>query len=310
MSASAPPARKALLIVNARSRSGRSALDGPRSVLAAAGIAIVDGPSGDGPGGGGPGGDGFDAAAAIRAHAADGITEVLVGGGDGTMNAAAPGLVATGLPLGILPLGTANDLARSLDIPTDPVAAARIIAAGHRRTIDLGQVNDRYYFNVASIGFSAVLARELSAEAKRRWGVLGYAITAFRLLRRMRPFTATITHDGGQMRSRTIQVAVGNGRHYGGGLTVDAEARPDDGMLDVYSLEIDHWWRLIALAPALRRGTHGTWSDVRTLRTTGCTIATRRPMQVNADGEIVTTTPARFRVHPAAVQIFAPPAAP
>lgn len=293
------PRRKALLIVNGRARNGTAALDEPRAVLAEAGIELVEGDCGPGE----------DAATVIRARAHEGFTEVVVGGGDGTLNAAAPGLVDTGLPLGVLPLGTANDLARSLGIPPDPVAAAGVIAAGRHRRIDLGQVNDRYYFNVASIGFSAVLARELSAESKKRWGVLGYAITAFRILRRMRPFTVTILHDGGRERSRTIQVSVGNGRHYGGGMTVDADARPDDGTLDVYSLEIDHWWRLIALAPSLRRGTHGTWSDVRTLRTTECTLVTRRPMRVNADGEIVTQTPARFRVHPGAVQVFAPPEA-
>ena len=289
--------RKALLIVNGRARNGGTALDGPKSILAEAGIAVVDCPCSDGD----------DAAAVIQARAGEGFTEVVVGGGDGTMNAAAPGLVATGLPFGILPLGTANDLARSLAIPPDPAAAAAVIAAGRQRPIDLGQVNGHYYFNVASIGFSAVLARELSAEAKKRWGVLGYAITAFRILRRMRPFTVTIEHDGGRERTKTIQVAVGNGRHYGGGMTVDAEARPDDGRLDVYSLEIDHWWRLIALAPSLRRGTHGAWSDVRTLRTTECTLLTRRPMRVNADGEIVTETPAQFRVVPGAVRVFAPP---
>ena len=298
MTEPSPMRRKALLIVNGRARNGTAALEGPVALLRDAGIEIVECPCVDG--------DNAGDHIRTRAGSGTGITEVIVGGGDGTMNAAAPGLVATGLPLGILPLGTANDLARSLDIPADIDAAARVIADGRVRSIDLGDVNGHLYFNVASIGFSAVLARELSAESKRRWGVLGYAITAFRILRRMRPFTANITHDNGQVRTKTIQVSVGNGRHYGGGMTVDAEAQPDDGILDVYSLEIDRWWRLIAIAPSLRRGTHGAWNDVRTLRTTACTLTTRPPMRVNADGEIVTMTPARFRVHPAAIRVFAP----
>ena len=294
-SASSGP-RRALLVVNAGSRSGGAPLDGPLSVLRSAGIAVIECRCAEGE----------SIADLVRRRAPEGFSEVIIGGGDGTLNAAAPGIVDTRLPLGILPLGTANDLARSLSIPPDPMAAAGIIAEGRLRPIDLGQVNGHFYFNVASIGFSAVLARRLSQETKRRWGVLGYAVTAFRVLRRMRSFRVTIEHDGGLEKSRSVQVSVGNGRHYGGGMTIDAEARPDDGILDVYSLEIDHWWRLVALVPYLRRGTHGTWRDVRTLRTSACTLHTRRPMRVNADGEIVTRTPARFRVHPAAVRIFAP----
>ena len=129
-------------------------------------------------------------------------------------------------------------------------------------------MNGHRYFNVASIGFSAELAGEMKAEAKKRWGKLGYAIAAFGLLRRARPFTATLIHDGQVKRIRTIQVSVGNGKHYGGGMTVAEEARPDDGVFDVYSLEIAHWWRLVALLPWLRSGTQGRWKDVRAFRTT------------------------------------------
>ena len=98
-----------------------------------------------------------DCTAVIKRHAA-GCDLVILGGGDGTMNAAAPALVETGLPLGVLPLGTANDLARSLDIPLEPVAAATLITTEEARPADLGWVNGHYYFNVASIGFSAELA--------------------------------------------------------------------------------------------------------------------------------------------------------
>jgi diacylglycerol kinase (ATP) len=144
---------------------------------------------------------------------APGFDLVIVCGGDGTIASAAVGVLETGLPLGILPLGTANDLARTLGIDPDPVAAAGLIVAGNTRRIDLGEVNGHPFFNVASIGFSAELARELTAEAKRKWGVFGYAVTAMRLLISMRPFRAWIDHDGTTEAIRTVQVSAGNGRH-------------------------------------------------------------------------------------------------
>jgi YegS/Rv2252/BmrU family lipid kinase len=222
------------------------------------------------------------------------------------LNAAAPALVETGLPFGILPLGTANDLARTLGIPADPVEAARVVAAGRTRRVDMGEVNGVLYFNVASIGFSARLARRLTSEAKRRFGALGYGLAAARLLSESRPFVVEIDHDGRTERVRTIQVAVGNGRYYGGGMAVEETARADDGRLDVYSLEVPHWWHLIRLAPALRRGTQRHSKYVRAFPTTELTLRTRRKHEVNADGELVTTTPAHFRIRPRAVAVFVP----
>lgn len=160
---------------------------------------------------------------------------------------------------------------------------------------------------MASIGFSADLAGELTADAKKKWGTVGYAIAAFRLLRRARPFTVTIEHDGTTEKVTTIQASVGNGRHYGGGMTVQEDATVDDGKLDFYSLEVDHWWRLVALLPALRRGTHGQAEDVRAFETTELKLSTRKPRAVNTDGELTTWTPAHFKVMPKAVRVLAPP---
>jgi YegS/Rv2252/BmrU family lipid kinase len=290
-----PP--RLLLLVNRHARNGGAALDEALAILQAGGLAVVEHACAPGQ----------SSAEAIRARAAEGFSAVVLGGGDGTLNAAAPALLETGLPFGILPMGTANDLARSLGIGPDLAAAARVIAAGHLRRIDLGEVNGKPFFNVASIGFSAELARELRSEAKKRWGRLGYAIAAFRLLRRIRPFTAWITQEGRVRKVRTVQISVGNGRHYGGGMTVESGAAPDDGKLDVFSLEVDHWWRLLALLPYLRRGTHGQWRDVRAFATQSCAVATRRPMPVNTDGELTATTPAMFRLLPQCVSVFAPP---
>jgi YegS/Rv2252/BmrU family lipid kinase len=289
------PRRRALLLVNRHARRGGEDIDSVLSILAEGGLDVEehDHPTRR------------PVADAIRG-AAGKFDCVIVGGGDGTLHAAAPALLETGLTLGILPLGTANDLARTLGIGPDPVDAARVIAAGHARELDLGEVNGHPYWNVASVGLSVELAGELTAGTKRRWGKLAYAVAALRVLRRMRPFSAELEHDGQVERSRTVQVAVGSGRHYGGGMTVEAAAQPDDGLLDVYSLEIRHWWRLLALFPAMRSGRLGAWRDVTSFACTELLVRTRRPKRVNADGEIVTKTPARFRVRPRAVRVYAP----
>ncbi|WP_147078246.1 lipid kinase [Methylobacterium haplocladii] len=289
--------RRALMLVNPKARNGGVPLDAIREALRDGGIEPVE-PQGADSGQ-------ADCSAVIARHARN-ADLIVLGGGDGTLNAAAPALVETGLPLGILPLGTANDLARSLGLPLDPLAAARAITTAEAQPVDLGCVNGHYYFNVASIGFSADLAGELTAEAKKTWGTVGYAIAAFRLLRRARPFSITIEHDGKVEKVTTIQASVGNGRHYGGGMTVSEDATVDDGKLDFYSLEVDHWWRLIALLPALRRGTHGEAADVRAFSTTEIVLKTKKPRPVNTDGELATHTPAHFKVLPKAVRIFAP----
>lgn len=245
----------------------------------------------------------------IRAHR-DEVEMVVIGGGDGTMNAAARGLIDTGLPLGILPLGTANDLARTLGIPEDLDAAADLILAGRTRWIDCGEVNGRPFFNVASIGLSAELARGLTRELKRRFGRLGYGLAAAQVLARARPFRATIESGEERARVLTFQVAVGNGRYYGGGMAVDASAAIDDATLHLYSLEMRHTWELLLLAGSFRSGRHVTYRDVRARSAQDFTVTTRKPRPVNADGELITRTPARFRVLAHAVRVFVPEAAP
>ena len=297
-----PSSGRTLLIVNRRARNGAEQGEAAIAALIEAGLAVhpFDPPEGMGCG---------EAVIAglEQGRRLGGFDRVVIGGGDGTLNGAIPGLLRAGLPFGIMPLGTANDLARSLGIPFDLPGAARVIATAEPRPLDLGEVNGHRFFNVASIGFSASLAAELKAEAKKRFGRLGYAVAAARLLGRARPFSAWLAHDGREERVRTIQVSVGNGRHYGGGMTVAEDARPDDGVLHVYSLEMRHWWQLVALLPWLRRGTQGQWRDVRAFRTTDLVLRTRKPRPVNTDGELTAHTPARFRVHPAALRVFAPP---
>ncbi|WP_413542191.1 lipid kinase [Candidatus Symbiopectobacterium sp. NZEC127] len=285
----------ALLLINEKARKGDCAREEVLAQLMAQGLRVLV-----------PSAELSMTYSELIEHYADRVDMVIVGGGDGSLNAAAPGLVATGLPLGVLPLGTANDFARTLDIPFDLKSAISVIVAGHRRAVDLGKVNGHLFFNVSSIGFSAVLARELTAESKKRWGTLGYALAACKLLRQSRPFRAEIVHEGAVERVRTVQISVGNGRFYGGGMTVEQRAAPDDGLLDVYSLEVTHWWQMIALIPFLRRGTQGRWRQVRAFSTTELILNTRRPHDINADGELIGRTPAHFTIKQKAIEVFAP----
>ncbi len=231
---------------------------------------------------------------------------VIVCGGDGSVSSAAVAVMESGLPLGIIPMGTANDLARTLGIPMDLKAAAQVIARGEVRPVDVGTVNGHAFFNVASIGLSSTLAQRLDPVLKKRFGRLGYAMAAIKVMTRASHFSASITEKGRRVEVETYQIAVGNGRHYGGGNVVEASAEIDDGHLDLYSLEVKNLWKLALMLRSFRSGTHGAWREVRTAKCIEFTIETRKPMPVNTDGEIVTATPAHFKVHPKAVSIFAP----
>lgn len=287
--------KTALLLVNPNSRRGKESLPQVRELLDKAGVRYSELPE-----------DTSEKPSEAIARLAPGLDRVIVGGGDGSLNAAARGLLETGLPLGVLPLGTANDFVRTAGIPLDLEAAIDVITKGRTTRIDLGEANGHPFFNVASIGFSADLAMSLTEKAKKRWGKLGYGLIAARLLASSRLFTAVLEHDGRAEHLRTLQIAVGNGRHYGGGMKVHADATATDGMLDFYSLEVDHWWRLLALLPSLRKGTHGEWDDVRAFSTKDLTVRTSRPRAVNLDGELKTQTPVRFTIREKAVSVFTP----
>lgn len=287
--------RRSLLLVNRHSRRGHETLSQVVTQLQGLGFELFE-ESTEKP---------QELPNIIRSYR-DRVDLVIIGGGDGTLNAAIEGLVDTQLPLGILPLGTANDLARTLQIPQSIPQACQVIATGHSQRIDLGKVNHKHFFNVASLGLSVQITRQLDKKAKRTWGVLAYAATAIQVVWKTRPFRAEIRMGEDSIRVKTVQIAVGNGRYYGGGMAVADDAAINDQRLDLYSLEYQHWWQILLLVPAMWRGTHAKWSGVRSLQGKEFDIYTRKPHPINADGEIVTYTPAKFRLIPKAVAVFVP----
>ena len=284
---------RALVIVNAHSRLGSEGAAAALDVLRKAGIAVVEPP---------PERLG-DVETVIREHR-DRVDLVILGGGDGTMNAAAPALLDTQLPFAVLPLGTANDLARVLSIPADPAAAAQLVVAGHRRRIDLGKANERLFFNIATIGLSARLARAMDKQTKKRFGSLAYGLTLARI-GLGKPFHATIRSDRGTLELDSIQIAVGNGRYHGGGIVVHEAAAIDDQLLHLYALAPLSVPALLGRLPWLLRGQHRATTGVETLTATRIEIDTGRPLPVNTDGELTTHTPVTFTVLPEALEVIA-----
>ncbi|WP_158807322.1 lipid kinase [Beijerinckia sp. L45] len=293
--AESPQQRRALLIVNPASRNGQQAINAALDRLQSGGIVLAESVCDRS----------ADIANCILAHR-NMVDCVIVGGGDGTLNAACPGLLATGLPFGVLPLGTANDFARSIGLPLDVGAAAEAICSGKTRKIDIGEVNGHPFFNVASVGLAADLAQHLTTDSKRRFGRLSYAISASRLLMQARPFHATLLIGEQKTMVRTMQITVGNGRFYGGGNIVATDAQIDDGHLDLYSLEFSQVWRMALMIRTFKKGGHGAVDEVRTARGASFEVITRRPRPVNADGELVTQTPARFTQRRQALSVYVP----
>jgi diacylglycerol kinase (ATP) len=290
-----PASPRALLLVNHHSRQGKKSLPEAMRHLDELGFKLIE-ESCEHP---------KQIPALIQRYQHE-IDLVIVGGGDGTLNGVVDGLVGTQLPLGILPLGTANDLARTLGIPNSLPEACKIIANGQLRRIDLGWVNGKHFFNVASLGLSVKITQRLTKEAKRRWGVLAYATTALQVIWESRPFSAEIRLNGESVKVKTVQIAVGNGRYYGGGMAVVHDATIDDQRLDLYSLEIRHWWQIIPLLPGMRGGRHINLPNVRALQGQEIEVYTSKPRPINTDGEITTYTPAKFRVIPEALSVLVP----
>lgn len=287
--------RRALLLVNRHSRHGQQAVSDAIEQLKKLGLELMEESTED------P----MHLPELIRRYREQ-VDMVIVGGGDGTLNAVVDGIVDTQLPLGVLPLGTANDLARTLGIPTTLADACGVIAAGRVKQIDLGWVNGKHFFNVASLGLSVQITQKLTKEAKRRWGIFAYAATAIQVIWQTRPFSAEIRLDDQVIQVKTVQIAVGNGRYYGGGMAVTHDATIDDQRLDLYSLELRHWWQMLPLIPTMRQGRHTDLRSVRSLHGREFEVSTRKHRPINTDGEITTYTPARFRVVPHAITVLVP----
>lgn len=289
--------KKILLFVNPHARQGQACVDAVKAWLTERGHEILNSsfdPKKD------------DMGELIRRHRGDDVVAVI-GGGDGSINHALPALMETRTPALLLPLGTANNLARTLELPTDFLEALALLESGRLVEVDVGIANDIPFVNVIGLGLSTQVNRLTRSEHKRWFGVFAFMLTALKVALRMTPFRARVTADGKTHVAATWQITICNGRNYGSGLTIHERATLEDGLLHGLSTEIAKWWHVFPLIPSLLRGRYRRDQDVTLFHGREIAVETRRPLHVDVDGDIKTRTPVRVSVKRAALRIHAPP---
>jgi diacylglycerol kinase (ATP) len=251
-----------------------------------------------------------DARKFARRAVAAGCELIVSAGGDGTLNEVVNGIAAanSGCRIGIVPLGTGNDFARSIGLPTKVDDCLELIACGQTKPIDLVRVESdqvRYFVNVSAGGFSGLVDEKLTPEIKKTWGPLAYIRGAAAALPALRAYKTTITFDRTDPVEMSLyNVIVGNGRYVAGGIPIAPEAIVSDGLLDVILIPERSAADLVVIAAQILLGKHIGNDGVVYRRAASVSVKSSPGMWFNVDGELVGNEPARFEVLPGAMHFI------
>jgi YegS/Rv2252/BmrU family lipid kinase len=248
---------------------------------------------------------GLEDGVARALHAAEANEVPVVFSGDGLIGAVGGAMAGSETPMGIVPGGRGNDLARVLGIPDDPAAAVAVLAAGEERLIDVGEANGKRFLGIVSVGFDSE-ANRLANETGFMRGNLVYAYAAIRTLLTWKPGRFTIRVDDERYRFTGYSVSVANSRAFGGGMFIAPQAELDDGEFDVVTVGEVGKLRFVGNLPKVFKGTHVEEDEVRVFRAPHLELTASRPFPVYADGEHLTELPAKVRILPRALRVLAP----
>lgn len=235
-------------------------------------------------------------AGAIASDAARrGVDVVVAAGGDGTVNEVVNGLDGYDVPLGIIPLGTANDFARQVGIPADADHAMDVILQRKARRLDTAALNGRRFLNVSTGGVGAEATAETPADAKEVLGPVAYAISGMRKFAEFKSQYAKFAGDGFEYEGEFLMFAVGLTRSTGGGTMVTPMASAVDGLLDLCIVEGMSRGEFARTVLRVRRGEHVGHEGVRYVQLKSVTIDARDPIAVNVDGEMSNSNRLTYR---------------
>jgi YegS/Rv2252/BmrU family lipid kinase len=228
--------------------------------------------------------------------------------GDGLVGAVGGAMAGSETPLGIVPGGRGNDLARVLGIPDDPEGAVEVLVAGNSRRIDVGEANGARFLGIVSVGFDSE-ANRLANETHFLRGNLVYAYAALRTLLTWKPARFTVRVDAERVRLTGYSVSVANSKAFGGGMFIAPDAELDDGEFDIVTIGDVGKLRFVSNLPKVFKGTHVDDDEVRVFRARHLELTASKPFPVYADGEHLTDLPASLRVLPLALSVLVPPPA-
>jgi len=225
--------------------------------------------------------------------------------GDGLIGAVGGAMAGVETPLGLIPGGRGNDLARALGIPSEPEAAVDVVLAGHSRRIDVGEANGKRFLGIVSVGFDSECNR-LANETHFIRGNLVYAYSMVRTLIGWRSARFTVVTGGERKRLEGYFVDVANNSVYGGGMYIAPEAEIDDGKFDVVAITEVGKLRFLRGLRDVLKGAHIDKEEVTTFRASRLELDASRPFPVYADGDHLTDLPVSLKVLPRCLSILVP----
>jgi YegS/Rv2252/BmrU family lipid kinase len=243
-------------------------------------------------------------AQALRAVEAGELPVVM--SGDGLIGAIGGAMAGSSTPLGIVPGGRGNDLARVLGIPSGPEEAVEVLAARHTRQIDVGEANGKRFLGIVSAGFDSE-ANRVANETSFLRGNTVYAYAALRTLLGWKPARFTIRVDDERIRFTGYSVSVANSKAFGGGMFIAPDAQLDDGEFDIVTVGEVGKLRFVGNLPKVFKGTHIEEDEVKVFRARHLELSASRALPVYADGEHLTDLPASLRILPRALRVIVPP---
>jgi diacylglycerol kinase (ATP) len=227
-----------------------------------------------------------DAAEFAARAAKRGVDVVAAAGGDGTVNEVVNGLDGFDVPLGIIPLGTANDFARQVGIPADADHAMDVILQRKPRRLDTASLNGRRFLNVSTGGIGAEATAETSPEVKASLGPIAYALTGIRKFADLKPKSARFAGDAFEYEGEFLIFALGLTRQTGGGTMVTPMASATDGLLDLCVVESMPRREFARMVLRVKRGEHLGQEGVHYAQVKHVTVTSNEPLAVNVDGEM------------------------
>jgi diacylglycerol kinase (ATP) len=236
---------------------------------------------------------------------------IIASGGDGTVSAVAGATIGTGIPLGIIPRGTANAFSVGLGIPTNLRAACATILAGNTHVVDAARCNDIPMILLAGLGFEAGMVDKATRELKNELGNLAYLLSGVKQLATAQPFTATVEFDGQVSEFTTTAITVANVAPATSVLAQGLGAViPDDGLMEVTiatgQTRMQNLKALVSLAASATRGNPNQRDDILGFRTPHIKVTTNPPQKLVVDGEIIEANPVEFACIPKGLTVFAP----